>query len=106
MAIYLKQQLNLNAILAFSRVIIDLYFQFFLVSFLLFIFLKMFSFSLVFFVSVSLISIMWKAYGGCKIEGKLIYHSELNITVKTFFLKQLTHSLVLFCFFELIFFYI
>lgn len=83
MAIYLKQQLNLNAILAVSRVIIDLYFQFFLVSFLLFIFLKMFSFS--FFVSVSLISIMWKAYGGCKIEGKLIYHSELNITVKTFF---------------------
>lgn len=69
MAIYLKQQLNLNAILAVSRVIIDLYFQFFLVSFLLFIFLKMFSFSLVFlFVSVSLISIMWKAYGGCKIE--------------------------------------
>lgn len=92
MAIYLKQQLNLNAILAVSRVIIDLYFQFFLVSFLLFIFLKMFSFSLVFFVSVSLISIMWKAYGGCKIEGKLIYHSELNITVKTFFLKQLTQS--------------
>lgn len=49
MAIYLKQQLNLNAILTVSRVIIDLYFQFFLVSFLLFIFLKMFSFSLVFF---------------------------------------------------------
>lgn len=43
--------------------------------------------------------------GGARLRkiNVLIYHSELNITVKTF-LKQLTHSLVLFCFFELIFF--